>query len=365
MTLKVVWINVTNACNLRCAHCGYSSGAAAACEMTTAEITGVFAQMASLGVPSAVITGGEPFLRPDIWDLISSATDHGIRLAVATNGTTFPIGRFAERLHLLRKCYLSVSLDGHSPASNDTFRGRQGAFCKTTDFIERCYQAGIHLEIDTVVNALNLNEMPDMIRWVVSKGFTHRILNVVKQGRASQGLYQLTPSQALEFWNQVFFPLFRELQGSYDPVPLMCELPVAMIPPDIPIASTCSWDNTMGIAADGSYGLCHSCLEVPELQVGKVRESSLADAWSRAQQAELKGINPLLLKGICGNCVFSQWCKGRCRAYSFLQYRDRFAPDVTCQMYYEAGLFPAYAMKSAFMDCHLAHPEFGSSSVTV
>ena len=123
--LRELWLQINNACNLSCSHCLVSSGPNGIVGMPTANVAATIDAAAVLGAERVYITGGEPFLRRDIFDLAKHITDtHGCELIVLTNATLFA-GRVRELLHTLDrdKLKFQVSIDGARPKTNDSIRG--------------------------------------------------------------------------------------------------------------------------------------------------------------------------------------------------------------------------------------------------
>jgi MoaA/NifB/PqqE/SkfB family radical SAM enzyme len=85
----VVW-NITRACNLKCVHCYNDSGASKADdELSTDEAKAVLDDLSGFGVPSVLFSGGEPLMRPDLFELIGYAVERGLHAVISTNGTEY------------------------------------------------------------------------------------------------------------------------------------------------------------------------------------------------------------------------------------------------------------------------------------
>ncbi len=123
----IAW-EITGRCNLHCIHCRSSSeDSAGVGEYNGAEARGLIDQMADYASPVMVLSGGEPLLREDCFDLARYGTDKGLRMCLATNGTLVDEGVCAEiRRSGIRM--VSLSLDGSTPEIHDDFRQQPGAF---------------------------------------------------------------------------------------------------------------------------------------------------------------------------------------------------------------------------------------------
>ncbi|NCA90547.1 MAG: radical SAM protein, partial [Gammaproteobacteria bacterium] len=137
----VIW-NLIRRCNLTCAHC-YSTSADKdfAGELTTEEVKAVMADLRAYGVPVLILSGGEPLMRPDIFELAHHAKSLGFYLALSTNGTLIDEALVAP-IAAVGFDYLGISLDGLA-ATHDVFRRRQGAFAASLQALRLCRDAGL------------------------------------------------------------------------------------------------------------------------------------------------------------------------------------------------------------------------------
>ena len=154
----VVW-NCTKQCNLRCRHCySASTHEAAAGELTTDEARTMIDDLAAFGVPVVLFSGGEPLLRADVFDLIARAHLRSVRTVLSTNGTL--IGPdVAGSLAKAGLDYVGVSLDGLR-ATNDAFRGVEGAFDAALAGIRNCKAAGLKVGLRLTMTRHNLPDIP-------------------------------------------------------------------------------------------------------------------------------------------------------------------------------------------------------------
>ncbi|MEJ2210910.1 MAG: radical SAM protein [Anaerolineae bacterium] len=151
----VAWES-TVACNLACVHCRASAQTEpAADELTTAEVFDLIDQLAdfgqaNFGPPIFVVSGGEPLMRPDIYDIAAYGARQGLRVAVSPNGTLLTqeaVGNLIEAG--VRR--ISVSIDGSTAARHDAVRGVPGAFEGAMQGLNRCRAAGLGFQLNTTV----------------------------------------------------------------------------------------------------------------------------------------------------------------------------------------------------------------------
>jgi 12,18-didecarboxysiroheme deacetylase len=153
----VVW-NVTRRCNLKCVHCyAQATNEAESNELTTQEGRKLIDDLAALGVPVLLFSGGEPLVRKDLPDLAEYAVQKGMRAVISTNGTLIT-PQMARKLKDIGLSYVGISLDGMA-SINDTFRGVKGAFNATMKGIENCQTAGIKVGLRFTINKANTDEI--------------------------------------------------------------------------------------------------------------------------------------------------------------------------------------------------------------
>jgi AdoMet-dependent heme synthase len=157
-----IW-EVTQSCDLACKHCRAAAQPFAhPDELTTAEGKALIDQIAEMGVPVFVLTGGDPLKRKDVFELIRYAAEKGVRVAVTPSATPLltreAIFRFKEA-GLVR---LGISLDGSTPEIHDAFRGLPGAWAKTIQAIEWANQAGIPIQVHSTISRHNVNDLDNL-----------------------------------------------------------------------------------------------------------------------------------------------------------------------------------------------------------
>ncbi|MBW2218613.1 MAG: radical SAM protein, partial [Deltaproteobacteria bacterium] len=159
-SLRLVAWETTRNCNLSCKHCrasatmGPYSG-----ELDTSASLKLLDQIAQVGKPIVILTGGEPLLREDIFEVAGYGTSIGLRMVMAPNGTliTKPI---AEKMAKAGIARISISLDGATAESHDKFRGVKGAFEGALCGIQYAKDAEIEFQINTTITKTNLDEIP-------------------------------------------------------------------------------------------------------------------------------------------------------------------------------------------------------------
>lgn len=295
--LRVVFVELTKKCNLRCEHCYVPDcNETNTSMMTLDDIRDLISQIDELGGMELQLTGGEPFILPYILDIIKEAQSRLIPCSIFTNGTlmTEKIFRYISENNYGLIFY--ISLDGYQ-RTHDTFRKHRGAFQKTVTTIKRLLQMGCDVRINTSVGRHNIMEMSQFIESVKNEfGVLHRLVTVEPIGRAN---IEMTVS-AEEFAN-----LLQESGNTFEFLDSHDSL-ADWITPACGIGSS-----MLFIDAYGNVSLCPTLTqrENPEFLAGNVAHSSLKDIWENS--SVFKKIRGFQCKEV-EQCLFRELCKGGC-----------------------------------------------------
>jgi AdoMet-dependent heme synthase len=314
--LIVAW-EVTSACNLSCAYCRASaSPKPSKDELSTEEALSFIDQVAELS-PMLIMSGGEPLLRPDIFTLIRHATEKGLRVSLATNGTTLTPDLVDEiKASGVRR--VSVSLDGASPEVHDSSRGK-GTFHRTMKGIE-FLRPKIEFQINMTITRRNLRQakaMMDLAEDIGAKGLHFFFLVPTGRGREDD-LISAEDQEAL-------LKQISDESGRRD-----IEIQVTCAPQYARIAGP--GKRAGGCLAGISFvfvskkGEVYPCGYLP-LLAGNIREKSFPEIWNASEA--FKALRERSLKGKCGDCAFRLKCGG-CRARAFSQTGDYLGSDPLC-----------------------------------
>jgi AdoMet-dependent heme synthase len=153
----VAW-EVTRACAYACIHCrAEAQPKRDPRELTTDEGFRLIDDLVDVGRPILIVTGGDPMMRPDLFDLIRYAAGRGLRVALSPTATKLVT---LERLREAREAgvaRIQMSLDGSRPEVQDAFRGRPGSFERTLEILDDIRSAGISLQVGTTVSRYNVD----------------------------------------------------------------------------------------------------------------------------------------------------------------------------------------------------------------
>ncbi len=184
--LHELWLQINNACNLTCTHCLVSSGPGGAPGIDAAALVRLVDRAKELGMERLYVTGGEPFLRKDIFDLAKRATEtHGAEMIILTNATVFS-GAVKKGLETLdrTKVKFQVSIDGARPETNDSIRGA-GTFDRALEGAKLLSGLGFDVSLTTVTTEENLSELveiPALVKRVGAK--SQHLMWSHRRGRA-------------------------------------------------------------------------------------------------------------------------------------------------------------------------------------
>src|SRR5512140_1876991 len=167
---RLVFWETTAGCNLACIHCRRITVADQLLpqDLTTAESFTLIDQIAAFARPIFVLSGGEPLFRPDIFDIAKHASDAGLIVALATNGTLID-STIAREIQLAGVKRVSISFDGADAATHDIFRG-PGAFDRAIAGMNYLRAQGVPYQINTTVARHNINQMPETLAFAKAMG---------------------------------------------------------------------------------------------------------------------------------------------------------------------------------------------------
>lgn len=160
---RLIFWEVTKGCNLRCVHCrATATELSSPNDLSTPRALDIISQIAGFCSPILVLSGGEPLYRPDIFQLARFATEKGIRVALATNGTlvTKDVARKIVDSGVRR---VSISLDGADAHTHDTFRGIPGAFEAAVYGLRNLKELGMSVQINMTIARHNASQLPAVL----------------------------------------------------------------------------------------------------------------------------------------------------------------------------------------------------------
>lgn len=322
---SVTW-NVTSGCNLSCKHCYVPEPEQR--DLSTKEAKGLLSKLADFGVEELYMSGGEPLLRDDLFELIDYATDLKLHTDVITNGwymTEEKAAKFKES----NVSHVSVSIDGLED-THDYIRNKKGSFQKGVEAIKMLRSAGVRAYLSPTFSKYNLHQLQDLLDLASDLGADFSSKVMIPMGQASElKKYCLSSKEQKEFYESL-----RAIMSSLDngmEITTTCDPYSIFLEDDKPepdeerIRGGCTGGITLlCVGADGTVTPC-SRLQV---SLGNVREDSLEDIWYDSEVLDTLRDRDNL-KGKCGDCEYRNWCGG-CRAMAWAHLGGYLAEDPTC-----------------------------------
>ncbi|MCE5245023.1 MAG: heme b synthase [Syntrophobacteraceae bacterium] len=338
-SLRLVAWEVTRTCNLACIHCR-----AAALdrpyenELSTEECFRLLDNIETFARPIVILTGGEPMLRPDVYDIAAYGNRKGFRMTMAVNGTLLTADS-ARKMIESGIQRISISLDGATAASHDAFRQVRGAFEGALGGMARARDAGLDFQVNTTITRQNLHELPAIQELVVSLGaVAHHIFLLVPMGRGKDLAEESIDAEQYEKTLHWFYE-------QKDHVPLQLKATCAPHYYRILRQRARSDGKEVNFQTFGLDAVTRGCLggtafafishlgQVQpcgylELDCGNVREKPFSEIWKTSEIfRNLRDFKKY--EGKCGKCEYIRVCGG-CRARAHESTGNYLAPEPLC-----------------------------------
>lgn len=320
----VSW-NLTRRCNLSCPHCYIEALDLPAPELTESEAKFVIDELSYLNSRAMlVLSGGEPMLRKDIFDIVEYAFHSGFITVLGSNGTLLT----SEHITLLKRAGLKgmgVSIDSAEPESHDTFRGLDGAWELSMSALKSARDIGLETQLDFTLTDKNWLEIDKVIELGVEIGAKAvNFFFLICTGRA------MRTDISVENYAAAIRHIAKRSSGERRlMVRARCAPHIYRIlyEDGYPIP-----EGTRGCLAGRSYiridpeGNVTPCPYMP-LTVGNIKETSLTSIWE--DSPVLRQLRSGAYRGRCGQCEFGVICGG-CRARALVQHNDLMEEDPLC-----------------------------------
>ncbi len=345
----VIW-NLIRRCNLTCKHCySISADTNFPGELSTEQVFAVMDDLKAFRVPVLILSGGEPLLRPDIYDIAKRAKGQGFYVGLSSNGTLID----EHNIERIAECdfnYVGVSLDGLG-ATHDKFRRLDGAFVASLKGIRLCRDLGLKIGVRFTMTQDNAHDLPGLLKLVEDEGidrfyFSH--LNYAGRGnknRKDDARHQLT-RQAMDLlfetcWEYKQRRLEKEFTtGNNDADGVYFLHWVRRRFPDSAAhveAKLRQWGgNSSGInvANIDNLGNVHPDTMWWHHTLGNVKERPFSQIWPDTSDPLMAGLKayPRAVKGRCGTCAYLPICNGNTRVRAQQLTGDAWAEDPGCYL---------------------------------
>jgi heme d1 biosynthesis radical SAM protein NirJ len=345
----VIW-NLTRRCNLRCRHC-YTTSADVDFpgELTPEQAMATLEDLGTFGIPALILSGGEPLVRRDLFQIATRAREMGMFLALSTNGTHVH-GETADRVAEIGFDYVGISLDGIGD-TNDWFRGKQGAFDQAVAGVRACKERGVKVGVRFTITTDNAHQLPELLALCDHEGVDKFYLShLVYAGRGDKHRGEDAEwhhtRQAMDLlidraWVAAAEDMPLEIvtgNNDADAVYFLrwAENRFPKKKVDNLRAHLEAWGGNssgVGIANIDPQGKVHPDTYWSDYTVGNVKVTPFSQLWigDDPMLAQLR-LRPRPLKGRCGACAYKAVCGGNTRIRALQLTGDPWAEDPACYM---------------------------------
>lgn len=338
----IAW-EVTRRCNLSCVHCRSASTMNSYdTAFNTDEAKKLVDDIAAFSSPVIVLSGGEPLLRPDLFEIASYGTEKGLRMCIATNGALVT-DEVCEKMKAAGIKMVSMSLDGSNSGTHDNFRGQPGAFEGVVRAAGLFNKHGIQFLINSSFTRRNQKEIPEVMK--VAKGLGAKawyMFMIVPTGRGEEIMAELVTKEDYEELLKWHYETEKH-ESDMLMRPTCAPHYYRIVPQMNKLAEEGDKleRRTLKFSTGGAKGCLAGqviCLITAEGDVfpcsyfphsaGNVKEKPFKDIWEKSQLFEdLRDFKKY--KGKCGVCEYINVCGG-CRARADAVYGDYLEEEPFC-----------------------------------
>ncbi len=336
--LRLVAWEITRRCNLHCLHCRASANKESSDGPDKERCFQILNQIREVGSPVIILTGGEPLLRDDLFDIARYGTSIGLRMVLATNGTLLN-EQVVEKIKESGIKRVSISLDSSKEEVHDEFRNTKGSFRAAINGIQLLKEKNVEFQINTTITTHNIDHIEDIIDMAVELGaVAHHIFLLVPTGRAKALKDKQIEAERYE-------KLLRWLYYKKKEVPIHIKPTCA--PQYYRILRQEAYKGgekvefkTYGLDAVtkgclGGISFCFISADQTlqpcgylEINCGDLKKESFSHIWKNS--AVFKRLRDFSsYKGRCGRCEYIRFCGG-CRARAYEETGDYLEEDPLC-----------------------------------
>jgi radical SAM protein with 4Fe4S-binding SPASM domain len=267
-----------------------------------------------MGVKRVTLSGGEPTIRKDFWDILRYLDDKDIQVSLFTNG--FFLDRsFVERLSKFNVSGVRISIDGGIPNTHDKIRVFEGSFSRAVNAVRLCREEELMVLIVSVIMKNNFSEIRKIIQLAEKSHVPAYFRRFHPVGRGLRNIHLMPRSEDLKTATSII--------GSYYGENLIKE----MIKYLELVGGWCYIGSRVSIEPDGNVVLCPSLPYV----MGNIRENSINEVWNRIKESKLCNmIRERKITGKCGDCSYIKICGGGCRADAYGLTGNMLSEDPLC-----------------------------------
>ena len=346
----VIW-NLIRRCNLTCMHCySISADINFPGELDTAEVMRVMEDLKAFGVPALILSGGEPLLRKDIFQIAERAKAMGFYTALSTNGTLID-PPLAQRIHDTGFDYVGISLDGLG-ATHDKFRRKAGAYAASLAALRLCRDLGVKVGVRFTLTQDNAADLPGLLDLVEDERidrFYLSHLNYAGRGNVNRkrDAHFLVTREALDLlfaraWDAARRGVVKDfVTGNNDADGVYLLHWARRNIPDFEEArlrtTLAAWGGNasgVNVANIDNLGNVHPDTMWWDCTLGNVRSRPFSDIWRDTRHPIMAGLKerPRHVKGRCATCAYFDVCGGNTRVRAMKVSGDPWAEDPGCYL---------------------------------
>jgi SynChlorMet cassette radical SAM/SPASM protein ScmE len=352
---RIIDLAITNKCNLRCKYCYYfSSPGDVGKDLPLEDWLKLFEELNRCAVMEVILSGGEPFCREDIKDIIAGVVKNKMRYIIMSNGTLIT-DELAKFIASNRRCNrIQVSVDGSVAATHDSCRG-DGSFERAIEGIRCIRRNNIPVNARVTVHRGNVNDLEEIAHFLLEeiglRSFSINSANLMGQCRQNADQVLLTledRSSAMKTLIELDKKYKGRIHANAGPLAdgrswlAMENARSKGSPPTINrgYLTVCSLVmKKMAVRADG---IMIPCNQLSHRELGRINVDSLQEVW--LNHPEMKRLRdrckiPLSEFDYCSGCNYIDYCAGGCpaAAYSLIGKEDHPSPETCLKRFLEAG----------------------------
>lgn len=318
LSLELVYLEVTRSCNLNCIHCYNEAGKARENELNTDCFLKLISDLGEIGVLDLVLTGGEPFMRKDIFQIIHWINENNMRFSIFTNGLLLT-PTIIDKLVDYKPQFIAISLDGATPAIHERIRG-VGTFEKTLNGIKMLKAKGLKVRVNHTLTAASIKQLGKFMKLMedleVDDIFFDRFDSL---GRGKEQNDLVIP---IERGEEVKF-LIDKYCKKEDIAITNCEGLTIM---NTESRNLCGVGiNSCYIKANGEMTFC-PVMSDERHTIGNVLKSDIKSLWNSKKWDALREASVDTISE-CSACLVKDSCLGGCKAKAFNAYGNFSKPD--------------------------------------
>ena len=344
MDFEPKWIawEITRRCNLRCVHCRSSSELEIKghSDFPLSEAFRIIDDIASYAKPVVVLSGGEPLVRDDVFEIAKYGAEKGLRMCLATNGTLVT-DESCEKIKSSGIKIVSISIDGSEDVVHDDFRNQKGAFAGTINAARLFKKHGIEFIVNSSFSKRNQEEIPKVYKLAKELGAAAwYMFMIVPTGRGEEMMNELISKEAYEEILEWHYEMEKDEKDML--VRPTCAPHYYRVVLQKSKEEGAKFEKrTLKFSTGGSKGCIAGqliclidvdgnvlpCSYFPK-PAGNIRQQPFKDIWENSELfKELRDFKKY--KGKCGSCEYINVCGG-CRARAYSIHGDYLEEEPFC-----------------------------------